>query len=44
MLNAILDLEKELTLLRRRVKSREKIEEEDVDRVKYIQEEIKGML
>jgi len=44
MLNAILDLEKELTVLRRRMKSREKIEKEDVDRVKFIQEEIKGML
>jgi hypothetical protein len=44
MLNAILDLENELKLLRRRMKSREKIGEEDVDRVKYIQEEIKGML
>jgi len=44
MLNAILDLEKELKLLRKRMKSHEKIGEEDVDRVKYIQEEIKGML
>jgi len=44
MLNAILDLEKELKLLRKRMKSREKIGEEDMDRIKYIQEEIKGML
>ncbi len=44
MLNAILDLERELKLLGKRVKSYERIGEEDVDRLKYIQEEIKGIL
>jgi metallo-beta-lactamase family protein len=44
MLNTILDLENELKLLRKRMESREKIGEEDVDRLKYIQEEVKGML
>jgi metallo-beta-lactamase family protein len=44
MLNTILDLENELKLLRKKMTSREKIGEEDVDRLKYIQEEIRGML
>jgi metallo-beta-lactamase family protein len=44
MMNTILNLENELKLLRNRANSREKIEEEDVDRLRYIQEEIKGIL
>ena len=44
MMNAIQNLENELKLMRKRVTSREKIGEEDVDRLRYIQEEIKGIL
>jgi metallo-beta-lactamase family protein len=44
MMNTILNLENELKLLRNRANSHEKIEEEDVDRLRYIQEEIKGIL
>jgi metallo-beta-lactamase family protein len=47
MSNTILDLEKELKALKKRLKStkqREKIGEDDVDRLRYIQEELQGML
>ena len=44
MLNTIQDLENELGLLRKRIKSHEKVGEEDVDRLRYIHEEIKGVL
>lgn len=47
MLNSLIDLENELKLLRKKVKAeemKEKIEEEDVDQLKYIQEEIQQIL
>ncbi len=43
MLNGIVDLENELKALRRQVKARERIEEDDVSRLRYLQEEIKAM-
>jgi metallo-beta-lactamase family protein len=47
MLNGLIDLENELKALRKRVKSEEAVEkigEDDVDRLKYIQEEIQAIL
>jgi len=47
MLNTIVDLEKQLELLRRELKSKEardRIGEDDIDRLKYIQEELKVMV
>ena len=47
VMNAMVDLERELKALRKRAGSKEmekKIEEEDVDRLKYIQEELQSML
>jgi metallo-beta-lactamase family protein len=44
MLNTIVDLEKQLELLRRELKpktAKDRIAEDDIDRLKYIQEEIK---
>jgi metallo-beta-lactamase family protein len=46
MLNTIVDLEKELELLRRELKpkdAKDRIAEDDIDRLKYIQEEIKAL-
>ena len=41
LLNSVIDLEKELDKLKRRIKGRrEKVSEDDIDRLKYIQEEI----
>jgi metallo-beta-lactamase family protein len=45
--NTIVDLENELKALKKRIKSKEtgeKIEDDDVDRLKYIQEELKDIL
>jgi len=47
LLNTILDLENELKALKKRIKSRkvrEEIGEEEVDRLKYIQEELQGIM
>ena len=47
MLNNIIDLENELKALRKRVKSRERgdrIDEDEIDRLKYIQEELQTIL
>jgi metallo-beta-lactamase family protein len=44
MLNAIVDLENQLKQLKKEVRSREKVEEDDVDRMKYIEEEIKALV
>ena len=47
MLNTIIDLENELNLLRKKVKSKEadaKIGEDDVDQLKYVKEEIQQIL
>jgi len=45
--NTIIDLENELKALKKRIKSKEtgeKIEDDDVDRLKYIQEELQEIL
>ena len=45
--NTIIDLESELKALKKRIKSKEageKIEDDDVDRLNYIQEELKEIL
>jgi len=47
MLNGIIDLEREIKRLRKRAESEEmvgKIADEDVDRLKYVQEEVKTLL
>ena len=45
LMNSIIDLEKELDLLKRRIKEKvEIITDDDIDRVKYIQEEIQTLL
>lgn len=47
MLNSIIDLENELKRLKKRIKSKEleaQIEEDEVDRLKYVQEEIQAIL
>ncbi|MEJ2725734.1 MAG: MBL fold metallo-hydrolase [Deltaproteobacteria bacterium] len=47
MLNTVVDLEKQLDLFKRGLKSKEardRIGEDDIDRLKYIQEEIKAMM
>ena len=47
MLNTVIDLEKELKALKRRVKAKEtqgRIEEDDVDRLKFVQEELQAIL
>ncbi len=44
MLNTIVDLENHLKRLRKEVRAREKVGEDDVDRLKYIEDEIKGFL
>jgi metallo-beta-lactamase family protein len=43
MFNTIVDLENQLKRLKKIVQSRKKVEEEDLDRMKYIEEEIKGI-
>jgi metallo-beta-lactamase family protein len=47
MLNSIIDLENELRSLKRRIKSREvgyPIDESEIDRLKYVQEELRAIL
>jgi hypothetical protein len=44
MLNTILDLEGNLKLLRKQIKSKGNLEEDDLDRLKYVQEELRGVL
>jgi hypothetical protein len=44
MAKAIVDLENQLKNLKKEVRSRNKVGEEDVDRLKYIEEEIKGII
>ena len=47
MLNAIQDVENELKALRKRIKSKDLKEEmgdEEVDRLKYIQEELQALM
>ena len=42
--NTIIDLEKELDRLKRRIKKgEERFSEEDIDRLKYVQEELKAI-
>jgi metallo-beta-lactamase family protein len=43
LLNTIIDIEKEIEALKKRVQSKE-VQEADVDRLKYVQEEIQGMI
>ncbi len=43
MLNTIVDLENQLKHLKKEVRSRKKVGEDDVDRLKYIEEEIKAL-
>ena len=47
MQNAIIDLENEIKALRKKLKDRpekEEVPEEDVERLKYVQEEIRSLL
>jgi metallo-beta-lactamase family protein len=44
MLNTILDLEGSLKLLRKQIKSKESLEEEDLDRLRYVEEELRRVL
>ena len=44
MFNTIVDLENQIKNLKKEVRSRKKVGEDDVDRLKYIEEEIKGFL
>ena len=44
MLNTIIDLENDLKRLRRQVKSQEKLGEDDMVRLRYIQEELRAIL
>jgi metallo-beta-lactamase family protein len=44
MFNTIVDLENQIKNLKKEVRSRKKVGEDDVDRLKYIEEEIKGMI
>jgi metallo-beta-lactamase family protein len=44
MFNAIVDLENHVKNLKKRVQSRKSFGEDDVDRLKYIEEEIKGIV
>jgi len=44
MANAIVDLENQLKNLKKEVRSRNKVGEDDVDRLKYIEEEIRGLI
>jgi len=47
VLNNIVDLENELKMLKKRVKSREmgdRIDEDEIDRLKYLQEELQAIL
>jgi len=44
MFNTIVDLENHLKTLKKWAQSRKDLGEDDVDRLKYIEEEIKGIL
>jgi metallo-beta-lactamase family protein len=44
MLNAIIDLENELKALRKKVKAQDTVKEEEVDRLKYLYEELKSVI
>ena len=47
VLNTVIDLEKELKALKKRIKAKEtqgRIEEEDLDRLKFVQEELQAIL
>lgn len=44
MLNTILDLEGNLKLLRKQIKSKESFDEDDLDRLRYVEEELRGVL
>jgi metallo-beta-lactamase family protein len=44
MFNTIIDLENHLKSLKKRVQSRKDLKEDDVDRLKYIEEEIKAVV
>ena len=44
MLNMIVDLENQLKHLKKEVRARNKVGENDVDRLKYIEEEIKALV
>jgi len=44
MFNTIVDLENQLKDLKKEVRSRKTVGEENVDRLKYIEEEIKGIV
>jgi metallo-beta-lactamase family protein len=44
MLNTVESLENDLKLLKEQIKSKEKLEEDDLDRLKYVQEELQGVL
>ncbi|MBN2032085.1 MAG: MBL fold metallo-hydrolase [Deltaproteobacteria bacterium] len=43
MLNAVIDLESEIKALRKQIKTREVMREEDVDRLEYLREELKAV-
>ncbi|NTV34791.1 MAG: MBL fold metallo-hydrolase, partial [Deltaproteobacteria bacterium] len=44
MFNTIVDLENHLKTLKKRVQSRKNLGEDDVDRLKYIEEEIRALV
>jgi metallo-beta-lactamase family protein len=44
MLNTVESLESDLGLLKERIRSKEKLEEDDLDRLRYVQEELRGVL
>jgi hypothetical protein len=44
MANAIVELENQLKNLKKEVRSKKNMGEDDVDRLKYIEEEIKGIV
>ena len=44
MFNTIVDVENQLKALKKQVQSRKKVGEDDVDRLKYIEEEIRGIV
>ena len=44
MLNTLESLENALKLLKDQIKSKGQLEEDDLDRLKYVQEELRGVL
>ena len=44
MFNTVIDLENQLKTLKKAIQSRKKVDEDDVDRLKYIEEEIRALI